>query len=400
MKKVNIVIQASSRSWSGGHDLCVNTMGDGVVLSNTLEAIAEVSNFSTERVYLIAPEFDSGGMDFLLDQFPYLKISYSHDSSPLLRMLSISDGMDDDDLILRINGINFCIDVDAANEIVGLGYSHNYDCIRFPDDFPALFSCDLYSVKGLRRMRSELNAVDAVYHVHPKYYMSATDGYSCSIYQPKQQKYTDLYLGLVRARYAESMHEKRIEVDGSKAIKSGDTITFHYELAKKYIKPHNVVLDMACGAGFGSQILASASKKVVGIDLDSDVISVAKATFATDSVEFMQCDALNLPFTNVFDVVVAFEIIEHISPNDFLKEVHKALKPNGLLCLSTPQNSLGRIPTTSDHIREYSLSDLLAIVQKYFDVEKAIGIKQGCIYFENDSVGSNTFLVAKKKMLA
>jgi len=196
------------------------------------------------------------------------------------------------------------------------------------------------------------------------------------------------------------MHEKRIEVDGSKAIKSGDTITFHYELAKKYIKSHNVVLDMACGAGFGSQILASASKKVVGIDLDSDVISVAKTTFATDSVEFMQCDALNLPFMNVFDVVVAFEIIEHISPNDFLKEVHKALKPNGLLCLSTPQNSLGRIPATSDHIREYSLSDLLAIVQKYFDLEKVIGIKQGCIYFDGDSVGSNTFLVAKKNLLA
>ena len=400
MKKFHIVIQASSRNWSGGHDLCMNTMGDGVVLTNTLEVIAEISNFSTERLYLIAPEFDSGGMDFLLDQFPYLKISYSHDSSPLQRMLSISDGMNDDDLILRINGINFCIDVDAANEILSLGCSQDYDCIRFPDDFPALFSCDLYSVKGLRRMQSELNAVDAVYHVHPKYYMSATDGYSCSIYQPKLQMYTNSYLESVRARYAESMHEKRIEVDCSKAIKSGDTITFHYELAKKYIKPHNVVLDVACGAGFGSQILASASKKVVGIDLDSDVISIAKATFATRSVEFRQCDALNLPFTNVFDLVVAFEIIEHISPDDFLKQVHKALKANGLLCLSTPQNSLGRIPTTSDHIKEYSLSELLAIVQKYFDLVKVIGIKQGCIHFDGDSVGSNTFLVAKKRLLA
>jgi len=380
-----------------GGDLCMNPMGSGVVLSNTLQANSRGISFSFEHIYLIAPEFDFGGLDFLLEEFPYLKISYSYDSSPLLRMLQVAQSMNDDDFILRINGINFCVDVDAANEMSFFAQSHSYDCIRFPDDFPSLFSCDLYGVKGLKRMQAELNSVDAVYHVHPKYYMSATQGYSCSIYQPKLQKYSDSYLRLIRRRYAGSMHEKRIEVDGRKAIKSGDTISFHYELAKKYTNSSDEVLDIACGNGFGTQILASSSKKVTGIDLDTDLIEIAKNTFTSDSVDFRQCDALDLPFVNAFDVVVAFEIIEHISPDDFLEQAHKALKPNGILCLSTPQNSLGRIPTTSDHIREYSLIEIQTIVGKWFDVNETIGIKQGCIYFANDHVGSNTFLVAKKK---
>ena len=398
--KINIVIQASSRSWSGGQDLCMNKMGSGTVLSKTLDAISSGFSFDVEGVYLIAPEFDHGGMDFLLEKFPYLKISYSHDSSPYLRMLQIAQDMGNDDLILRINGINFCVDIDAANEFVDLGKSHSYDCIRFPDDFPALFSCDLYSVNGLRRMQAELGGVDAIYHVHPKYYMGMTEGYSCAIYKPKLHKYTDSYLSSVRALSADCMHAKRIDVDGSKSIKSGDTITFHYELAAKYIGQHDVVLDIACGAGFGSHILAARSKKVVGVDLDPEVIDAAKISFSSESADFMVCDALNLPFIQEFDAVIAFEIIEHIPPDEFLRQIDKALKTNGRLLISTPQNSLGKIPTTPDHTREYSLAELRNIVEKYFDVEEVIGIKQGCIYYENDPSGSNTFLIAKKKLFS
>ena len=396
MKKINIVIQASSRSWSGGQDLCMNPMEGSVVISATLKRIFASAAFNIENVYLIAPEFDLGGMDFLLEEFPLLKISYGHDSSPLMRMIQITRNMNDGDMILRFNGINFCVDMDAANEIVNKALSHRFDCIRFPDDFPSLFSCDLYSVKGLKRLHAEINHVSDAYHVHPKYYMNSTKGYACLIYQPNLQKYTDSYLMSIRSRYANSMHEKRIEVDGERAIESGDTITFHYELAKKYINSQDVVLDMACGTGFGSQILSNTAMKVVGIDLDSEVINAAKVAYANDIVDFMRCDALDLPFENIFDVVVAFEIIEHIPADLFLTQVHKALKTNGLLCLSTPQNSLGHIPTTSDHIREYSLYEIKKTIEKYFDIEVIIGIKQGCIYFDNDPVGSNTFLVAKK----
>lgn len=98
--------------------------------------------------------------------------------------------------------------------------------------------------------------------------------------------------------------------------------------------------------------------------------------------------------------MVAFEIIEHIPPDEFLMQIDKASKPNGRLFISTPKNSLGEISKTADHIKVYSLVELRNIVEKYFDIERVIGIKQGCIYYENDSVGGGTFLIAKKKLFS
>jgi 2-polyprenyl-3-methyl-5-hydroxy-6-metoxy-1,4-benzoquinol methylase len=303
-----------------------------------------------------------------------------------------------DDFILRINGSNFCVDVDAANKIVGLGKKHLYDWVRFPDDFPALFTCDLYSVIGLRRMQMEVSGVDAIYHVHPKYYMSMSKRYSGAIFEPNLHKYTDSYLSSVRALAADCMQARRIEVDCAKSIRSGDQIRFHYELASKYISHSDVVLNIGCGLGFGTHILAGISKRIIGVDLDPEAIDAAKLVFSSEPADFMVCDALNLPFFEEFDAVVAFEVIEHIPPDKFLREVDKVLKPNGRLFISTPQNSLGHIPTTPDHIKEYSLTELRAIVEKHFHVDEVIGIKQGCIYIENDPVGSNTFLIARKKI--
>jgi len=53
---------------------------------------------------------------------------------------------------------------------------------------------------------------------------------------------------------------------------------------------------------------------------------------------------------------------------------------------------------TSDHLREFSLDEIRVIVGELFGLEKIIGIKQGSIFFSDDPVGSNTFMVAKKPM--
>jgi SAM-dependent methyltransferase len=397
MKNIIVVLQASSRSWSGGADLCMNLMEGRTVLANTLGRVLSGLPFCISGTYLIAPEFDRGGMDFLLKDFPDLKISYGYDSSPLLRMLAIIREMNDEDYVLRINGINFCVDLLAAGQMLELVDSQYYDCIKFPDDFPALFTCDLYGVRGLRKMQDELSNVDPIYHVHPKYYMSIHERYSCLVLKPNLTSYTDNYLQSARKKYSDSMHAKRIEVDGRNAIVAGDSIVLHYELARNYIAGKDIVLDMACGDGFGSNILVGSAGKVVGVDLDSAAIEQAKRTFFSDDAEFIQCDVLNMPYENEFDVIAAFEIIEHVPPVAFLRSVFRALKAGGLLLLSTPQNSLGHIPTTSDHIREYSLSEIETVVDSYFEIEKIIGIKQGCVYFDGDPVGSNTFLVARKR---
>ena len=135
----------------------------------------------------------------------------------------------------------------------------------------------------------------------------------------------------------------------------------------------------------------------IGVDNDQEVIDHAIHLNDQECVRFLCSDVLDLPFEQEsVDAVLAFEIIEHVDSNLLLKNIHRVLKPGGILCLSTPQNSLGHIPSTPDHIYEFSLDEISAIVSEFFLIEKIVGIKQGVIFFDNDPVGANTFLVARK----
>lgn len=396
MKNLNIIVQASTRNWSGGADLCMSQMDRIPVLLHTISRLHDHFSEQINTFCVVAPEFSSGGLDFILNKYPGLRISYSHNDSPLRRIVDAVNKLEDSELVLRVNGINFCVDVSSAEASLQLAESECCDSVRFPDDFPSLFASDVYRVHALIRMLLDIPIIDAKYHIHPKYYMSNANGFKSLQISPELSYYSDEKLLAIRQEYKRSIHEKRIEVIASQAIRAGDTITFHYEYAQKYIRKSDIFLDLACGTGFGTMALAKYSNHVTGVDNDCKVIEYANTLSENVTVNFLCLDVLNLPFSLVFDLVVAFEIIEHIPPDVLLTEIYRSLKPNGLLILSTPQNSLGHIPTTSDHVREFTLCEIKEVVSKYFLIEKIIGIKQGCIYIDDDPVGSNTMIVARK----
>lgn len=378
----------------------MNLMDGKPVLYHTIKELQEY--FGEKLIYqLVAPNFDQGGLEFVKNMFPNgaVQTYYGHDNSPLQRMLQVTENLKDEDLILRVNGINFCVDKEAAQSNLLLAQASDSDCIRFPDDFSSLFTSDVYRVGALRHMYSNLQEDDGKYHVHPKYYLSRSPNYKSLVSQPVMLKYTDEYLLSVRERYKAAMHAKRIEMDSQKAIKTGDSIQFHYELASHFIKGSRFVLDLGCGSGFGADTLSAAAGMVMGVDNDQKMIDQANNSYRTAGVKFLSADVLDLPFDQgSVDAVVAFEMIEHVPPDTFLREISRVLKPGGIMCLSTPQNSLGHIPTTSDHLHEFSLDEIRVIVGEFFSIEKIIGIKQGTIFFDDDPVGSNTFIVAKKPM--
>ena len=191
---------------------------------------------------------------------------------------------------------------------------------------------------------------------------------------------------------------KRLDVDDKKSIINGDQISFHYVLANKYINIESGrLLDLACGQGFGLNIIDQKNKNLdlEGIDLDENIISIAQEKYP--HLKFSVQDALKLKFEdNYFDFIVGFEIIEHVNPDTLLKEIYRVLKPGGKLILSTPQNSLGHIPIVYEHEHEYSLAEIKNYTSIYFTIEIIFALKQGSIYFENDEIGTNSFLIAKK----
>ncbi len=111
-----------------------------------------------------------------------------------------------------------------------------------------------------------------------------------------------------------------------------------YHFAAKLVAARTV-LDVACGTGYGSALLARQAHHVVGVDISAETIEYARALYAPETnLEFRQAECAALPFPDAtFDAIVSFETIEHIQEQaQFLDEVRRVLRPDGLFVLSSP----------------------------------------------------------------
>lgn len=132
------------------------------------------------------------------------------------------------------------------------------------------------------------------------------------------------------------------------------------------------VLDIACGAGYGSALLARHAARVVGADLSQAAIEHARARYASvPNLEFRQADCAALPFPDAsFDAVVSFETLEHIAAQQaFLDEVRRVLRPAGLVVLSCPNKveyTDKRGVANEFHVRELYRDELAALIGSRF----------------------------------
>jgi len=100
-------------------------------------------------------------------------------------------------------------------------------------------------------------------------------------------------------------------------------------------KSGKTLLDIGCGEGFFLSNAAKAGYTTKGIEISRDAAEYAGREFGLD-VEAKPFEELRLP-ENHFDVVTLWQVLEHVPyPLMVLKEVHRILKPDGLLATSTP----------------------------------------------------------------
>lgn len=143
---------------------------------------------------------------------------------------------------------------------------------------------------------------------------------------------------------------------------------------KRYVftRPYcegKVVLDAGCGVGYGTAEVASVAARVVGVDVDEAAIAYARSRYGSDNVEFETMDVSALQLENAtFDVVVAFETIEHVADRDaFLREVTRVLRPSGTFVVSTPNAPrTTEQPENPFHRVEYSRDDFAQLLSKHF----------------------------------
>ncbi len=136
------------------------------------------------------------------------------------------------------------------------------------------------------------------------------------------------------------------------------------------------ILDIGCGDGVLTHMLASCGSEVTGLDSSEEAISFARdKTRGERGLVFQVGDAYKLPFDDgKFDIVVSSELIEHLqNPTIFLKEISRVWNGNGPLIISTPIK-LTKTPSDHNHVREYFFEEFKAMLQEHFtlvEVEKS-----------------------------
>ncbi|WP_154222387.1 class I SAM-dependent methyltransferase [Marinicella rhabdoformis] len=152
-----------------------------------------------------------------------------------------------------------------------------------------------------------------------------------------------------------------------------------YHMVAEWVEG-KVVLDAACGEGYGSHILSHKADRVLGVDVSVEAIEHAKSEYSNKNLRFMHSDilALDLPENSV-DVVVSFETIEHLAEHEQLLAVFKrVLKDDGMLIISTPDKAEYSDKTGFEneyHIKELYKDEFSDLIHKEFKYTEWFGQK-------------------------
>ena len=136
-----------------------------------------------------------------------------------------------------------------------------------------------------------------------------------------------------------------------------------YRLAAQ-LAPGRRVLDVACGEGYGTAMLAAAGADAVGVDIDPATVDHVRAHHG---VAAHVADLAALPFDDdAFDLVVSFETIEHVQdPEAALDELARVRAPDGLLMISTPVAGQYQVQNEF-HVREFGHEEFAGMLNARF----------------------------------
>ena len=140
------------------------------------------------------------------------------------------------------------------------------------------------------------------------------------------------------------------------------------------------VIDMACGEGYGSEVLSRSADSVVGVDANPEAHEHARLRYVRQNLRFERGMVERFGEAGAFDAVVFLQTIEHVQdPAGVLRHFRSLLAPGGVAYISTP-NVLtlagpGRAKSDNPwHVREYRAEEFDALCRSVFDRVELFGL--------------------------
>ena len=138
------------------------------------------------------------------------------------------------------------------------------------------------------------------------------------------------------------------------------------------------VVDMACGEGYGSDLLARSAAGVVGVDANPEAHEHASLRYVRPNLRFER--DLVESFSEPCDAVVFLQTIEHVpDPGAILDHFRSMLEPGGAAYVSTP-NLLTLAPPGAEksdnpwHLREYRSEEFRELCEAHFERVEMLGL--------------------------
>jgi SAM-dependent methyltransferase len=154
-----------------------------------------------------------------------------------------------------------------------------------------------------------------------------------------------------------------------------------YEFAAPLLAGRSV-LEIGCGEGYGTALLARSATRIVGIDYDALTAAHAAATYPQARFVRANLAALPVPGESV-DAVATLQVIEHVwNHGEFVRECLRVLRPGGRLLVTTPNRltfspGLDQ-PVNPFHTHEFTAAELNSLLTlNGFEIEQTLGLHAG-----------------------
>ena len=396
---VSIIIQASPIEFSGASAFALNVVNKKPLVYWVIEKLKQIT--SVDNIVLAVPDIPESHLFTAIAEETGVRVYFGSENNVLDRLIKAAE-LVGGKVFVKAIGQQYFLDIELLKCMLEYFEKGKFDYVQNPDGFDVNLSAEIATLEVLKKLESLFDSREVgnadFWRTRPLSYIRANKHlFKVGIYE-NVPFYSDETLQNMREVAKSIFFSERSNYNDERVSSVGNVILNRYRLALAYIKSTDKVLDIACGLGHGSDLLATKAHTVVGADYSPEAIGIAERRYRLENLHFKIDDITSLSFAdNEFDAIACIETITHVDGQVCLQELHRVLKPGGLLIISTHQNIHGAVPISPWHLREYGLEEFKDLLSEWFALEKVYGEKLGAI--TEDEGGEYMIAVCRKRSL-